>query len=423
MGHQACPLPCPAIGPPRVATRGAQLHIVYVTETYPPEVNGVALTVERTVRHLREAGHRLTLVRPRQPGESPRDDADEWRTAGAPIPMYADLRVGWATAGQFMRRFARGRRPDLVHVATEGALGRAAVAAARRMGVPLTGDFRTNFHWYSRYYRLGWLEGVVWRYLRNFHNRCDATFVPTAAIAQGLAAEGLQRLEVVGRGVDAARFSPAHRSAELRRSWGVTDDRQRVLIHVGRLAAEKNVALALAAYDELHRHDPALRLVVVGDGPQRSTLQRLHPDVVFAGMQRGEALATHYASGDVFLFPSLSETFGNVTLEAMASGLAVVAFAQGVAAEAIRDGIDGYAAPVGDRFGFVDRIRRALVAPTLAPLRERAREVAQRRSWPSVLGDFAARLERIAAGETAASAPRIALPGEVNAGARPRATA
>lgn len=378
------------------------MHLVYVTETFAPEINGVALTVERTVRFLREQGHGLELIRPRQRGEPPNDSPHEWRSAGVPIPMYPDLRLGLASVGRLQRRFA-ARRPSLVHVATQGPLGRAAVLAASRLGIPVTADFRTNFHWYSRYYRLGWFEPLVCAYLRSFHRHAQATFVPTRAVRAQLLGQGFERIEVQGRGVDTVQFSPARRSAALRALWGVQDDAANVMLYVGRLAAEKNVRLALRAFEAARARAPATRMVVVGDGPLRKRLQAEFPAARFVGMQRGEALAAHYASADVFLFPSLSETFGNVTLEAMASGLAVLAFDAAAAAEHIRHGWSGLVAAPGDEAGFIDQACRLAASPARNPallpaLRAHGREAALTVRWEAVLRRFEGRLLHFAAG-------------------------
>ncbi|WP_119154885.1 glycosyltransferase family 4 protein [Caldimonas tepidiphila] len=371
------------------------MRIAYVTETYPPELNGVALTVERTVRHLRANGHELCLLRPRQPGEERRDDAEEWRTRSLPIPMYRDLRFGLALTATLRERFER-RLPQLVHVATQGPLGRAAVQAARQLGLAVTSDFRTNFHQYSRYYGLGWMEPMVRHYLCRFHNATHRTFVPTAALREQLAGSGFAHLTVVGRGVDARLFSPQRRSAALRERWGAGEATP-VLLYVGRLAAEKNVPLALAAFDAVRERLPGARMVVVGDGPMRRRWQQQHPHVHFAGLQRGEALAEHYASADLFLFPSLSDTFGNVTLEAMASGLAVVAFDVAAAAEHIEDHDSGLLVPPGDEPGFVAAAcSLAWQSDTLRALRERAREAALQASWDRVLARFEDHLQETA---------------------------
>jgi glycosyltransferase involved in cell wall biosynthesis len=385
----------------------AAVRIAYVTETYPPELNGVSLTVERMVAHLRQRGHQVELIRPRQRGEAARDTASELLTAGCPLPMYPDLRFGIAGTRRLRQRFAR-TQPQLVHVATEGLLGFAAVAAARALAIPVSSDFRTNFHQYSRYYGLGMLAPLVLAYLRGFHNRTHATFVPTRSLRDTLRQAGFERLRVVGRGVDADLFSPQRRSAALRERWGAGDGP--VLLYVGRLAAEKNVALTLAAFEAVRTRKPGTRLVMVGDGPLRGQLQARHPEVIYAGIQRGERLAAHYASADVFVFPSLSETFGNVTLEALASGLPVVAFDAAAAAEHVRDGMSGLLVPAG--------AQRAFIAATcslswqhahLGALRAHARQAALQAGWPEVLGRFEAHLADTVAAHASAVAAGAAL--------------
>lgn len=371
------------------------MQIVYVTETHPPEVNGVALTTARTVAHLRAAGHRVQLVRPRQRGEDARDDADEWRCAGGPIPMYPELRYGLATGAALRRRW-RALGPALVHVATPGPLARTALAAARAEGIATSADFRTNFHAYSRHYRLGWLEPLVMRWLRRLHDLADCNFVPTPALAAELAAAGFSRLAVSGRGVDATLFDPARRDPALRARWGAAGD-ERVLLHVGRLAAEKNVALVLRTWERLRAAQPGLRLVIVGDGPQRAALQREHPQACFAGVRTGADLAAHYASADAFAFPSLTDTFGNVTLEALASGLALAAFDTAAAAVHVVDGVNGCLARPGDEAGFEAALQAALGhgAPGSA-LRRRARETALGADWSVVLQGFEQALRGVA---------------------------
>lgn len=373
---------------------GLPVRITYVTETYPPEVNGVALTVARTVRHLRDAGHEVDLVRPRQRHERRGADAQQWITHGFPIPMYAELRFGWVRKAA-MRARLQHTQADVVHVATPGPLGRTAVLAARAQGLPVTVDFRTNFHEYSRYYRLGGLLPVIRHHLRLLARAADRTFVPTEGLRQTLLAQGFERLEVIGRGVDAQTFSPRWRDARLRSQWGAQAHTP-VLLYVGRLAAEKNVALALTAWDRVRQSQPDARMVVVGDGPLRASLQRRWPQACFMGMLRGEALARAYASADVFVFPSLSETFGNVTLEAMASGLCTVAFDAAAAGVLIENGRNGCVVPPGDSEAFVNTVCQAsLKVDALSPLRAAACARARLSDWNEVQRCFAGHLQAV----------------------------
>lgn len=370
------------------------MRICYVTETWPPELNGVSLTVARMVGHLRSRGHDVDLIRPAQPGETRAATPREWRTAGFALPMYPDVRVGLARVGALKSRL-RDAEPDLLHVATPGPLAWAALTAARALGVPVTSDFRTNFHTYSRYYGMGFLSGTALSLLRRFHNLTQRTFVPTRAAGEELQAAGFQRLAVVGRGVDAGRFDPSRRSAALRAAWGA-DDATPVFIAVGRVAAEKNVELALRAWQSARAACPAAVMVVVGDGPARGRLEREWPEVRFVGARRDDDLAAHYASADVFLFPSLSDTFGNVVLEALSSGLPVVAHDCAAPAEHVESGHSGVLVPPGDEAGFVEAAVGLVTGDDAAARRaamgDAARAAALRADWAEVLARFEAHL-------------------------------
>jgi glycosyltransferase involved in cell wall biosynthesis len=370
------------------------MRIAFVTETYPPEVNGVAMTVGRSVAGLRRRGHDVCLVRPRQGRDDVARGGDELLLRGLPLPRYPELRFG-LPAGRALVRAWRRRRPDIVHVATEGPLGWSALSAARRLDLPVTSSFHTNFDAYSSHYGIGWLSGAIERYLRHFHNRTAMTLVPTQAIARRLASADFRNLMVIARGVDTKLFNPQRRSHELRANWGA-DAGTLVATYVGRLAAEKNLDAVIFAFEALRRVHPAARLLFVGDGPQKSALATRHPQHVFAGLRRGEDLAAHYASADIFLFPSLTETFGNVTLEALASGLAVVAYAQAAAGEVIEDGIDGLLAPPGDEQRFIQAAASLAGDPgLLARLRLRAAARVSRFDWDVVHGAFANVLEHV----------------------------
>jgi glycosyltransferase involved in cell wall biosynthesis len=372
-----------------------QMHVAYVTETYPPEVNGVALTAARMVRGVRARGHAVQVIRPRQRDEAAHDRSDEWLVPGLPIPMYPDLRIGLPVVGRLARRWS-AQRPDVVHVATEGPLGWAAVRAARLLAIPVSSDFRTNFDQYSGHYGFGWLAGSVRAYLRQFHNATQRTLVPTPAVRATLRRQGYRRLDVVGRGVDCEQFSPVHRSDALRASWGASETSP-VLLYVGRLAAEKNVPLAFRAFTSVRARVPDAKLVVVGDGPLREELRAQVPEARFAGPLRDAALAQHYASADIFLFPSVTETFGNVTLEALASSLLVVAFRSGAAAVHIDDCSNGVLAEPGDDQGFIaGACAIAQQFRSLAPMRRGARDAALAAGWDHVISRFEAVLADVA---------------------------
>ncbi len=364
------------------------LRVAVVTETYPPEVNGVAATIASFVHGLRRRNHVVQVVRPRQSTEADAADSDhEVLTTGVPIPRYPHLKMGLPSKRALVNLW-KLRRPDVVHVVTEGPLGWSAVQAAATLRLPVCSDFRTNFHSYSRHYGIGWLQRPILAYLRKFHNRTQVTMVPTEGLQRQLRAAGFRNVQVVGRGVDTTLFTPARRSEPLRREWGARPD-NRVVMHVGRLASEKNLGVLVAVYDALIAWDPKLVFVFVGDGPARGEMQARCPGAVFAGMRKGIDLAAHYASGDIFLFPSTTETFGNVTAEAMASGLAVVAYDYAAANALIDHGTSGMLAPLDDERAFL-HLASELVRDPLAAGRigAAARSVAESHSWDRVVAQL-----------------------------------
>jgi glycosyltransferase involved in cell wall biosynthesis len=369
-----------------------QRHICIVTETYPPEINGVALTLTRLIDGLRARGHHVSIVRPRQKADIRAGQTRDPRVTlvhSLPLPGYRGLHVGWP-AGQALRRCWSQHLPDVVYVATQGPLGWSAVRAARRLGIPIFGGFHTNFDKYAEYYQAGWLRAVILQYLRSFYGRTTGTIAPSTDLRDRLYAMGLRKVNVVGRGVDSRLFTPAKRSAELRRAWGAAED-DPVALYVGRLAAEKNLDLAVKAYGVMRRANTKVKFVLVGDGPLRGALQQSHPDLIFCGMQTGEELARHYASADIFVFPSETETFGNVTLEAMASGLVVLAFDYAAAHAHIKDSETGVLAPYGDREAFIRAAAKlALESESLAMMRQQARRHAASLDWQRVVDRFAA---------------------------------
>jgi glycosyltransferase involved in cell wall biosynthesis len=376
-----------------------RLRVAVVTETYPPEINGVANTMRRLVDGLAERGHRLHLVRPRQRGDrgiggSERGAIRETLVPGLPIPGYRGLRIGLPVYWRLSRLWRRDR-PDAVYIATQGPLGHAALGAARGLKVPTLTGFHTQFHRYSQHYGLGILTDSIVASLRHFHNRSDATLVPTAELQAELVAAGFEHVAVFGRGVDVGLFAPERRSAELRAAWGLGPDDLAVLC-VGRIAAEKNLDLARSTFEAIERGRRGSRFVLVGDGPALAALQRDCPRFVCTGSKVGEELATHYASGDLFLFPSLTETFGNVVPEAMASALPVIAFDYAAARAYVASGVNGVTVPLGDPKAFVTAAVEATRDPErLRRLGQAARRTALGIGWDRVLAGVEDRLHEV----------------------------
>jgi glycosyltransferase involved in cell wall biosynthesis len=368
----------------------APLNIALVTETYLPEVNGVAVTVARMVEGLLKRGNRIHMIRPRQSRNDVCGEQINYRetlVAGMAIPGYSALRIGLPAKGRLVKMWSE-QRPDIVHIATEGPLGWSALAAARKLEIPVSTDFHTNFHCYAKHYRIGLFTKPMAAYLRNFHNKASCTIVPTDSLQRQLERDGYQNVIVVSRGVDGELFHPAKRSQRLRDSWGA-DEETPVVMLVSRLAPEKNLDVVIQAFEQMRKMNPLARLVMVGDGPARAELQANNPHVIFAGMQTGEALAQHYASGDIFLYPSLTETYGNVTVESMASGLATVAFDYAAARQHIRHDLNGLLVPYEDTEAFIAQAK-AIISDMarVHRLRHAARHTMESQTWERIMGDL-----------------------------------
>lgn len=377
------------------------LHITLISETFPPEINGVANTLGRLCEGLRARGHQVELVRPRQAGDSQRStDGALLLCRGWPLPGYPGLQWGQSSMHKLLRRWKR-QRPDVLYIATEGPLGLSALRAARRLGIAVVSGFHTNFQQYTSQYGLGLLTRMLTHYLRWFHNRSAMTLVPSVSQRLELERRHFERLALLSRGVDSQLFHPSKRQSALREQWGLSDT-DIAVIHVGRLAPEKNLGLLKRCFDTLRETYPQrhLKLIVVGDGPQRSTLEKEMPEAIFCGAQRGEALAAHYASGDLFVFPSLTETFGNVVLEALASGLGVVAYDQAAAAQHIRHGYNGVSAMPGDEQAFCEAAAWLLEEEErLRCVRLNARQHGSRQGWGAIIEQFEGYLRGACVGE------------------------
>ena len=380
------------------------MKLSLVTETFPPEINGVAMTLGHLAAGLAQRGFAVTVHRPRQgKTDAPRADGvhAECLYPGVAIPGYSMLRLGLPARARLIRAW-RAERPDVVHVATEGPLGWSALSAADALGIPLTSSFHTNFHSYGRHYGFAFLTRPALAYLRWFHNRTRITLSPTDELNAELTRDGFRGMRLLTRGVDTSLFSPAKRDPALRAAWDAAPDAP-VFIHVSRLAAEKNYALLFRAWDAIRAAHPRARFVVASDGPLRKKLQRAHPWAVFTGFLEREDLARHYASADVFLYPSTTETFGNVVTESMASGIAVCAYDYAAAALYLRHQENGWLVPLDDEAAFMSG---ALALAADARLRARlghvARATAENIPWARVIDGFARDLAEVTGAATSA---------------------
>lgn len=360
----------------------AGLRLAIFTDTYGPQVNGVARTLERLVHEVEARGGAVRVETVEDPAAPWADRERRW--ASTPFWAYPQLRIA-APAKAAVLGGLRAFRPTLVHAATPFGIGLAGRHAARALGVPLVTSYHTSFTEYLRHYGLSALDAVAWPFLRWFHNSGARTFAPSQLVAADLAQRDFANLRVWGRGVDPLRFHPRFRSKEMRAAMGA-GERELVLAYVGRLAPEKGIHVALEAFRNVVATDGVrVRIAIAGDGPDEARCRAMAPaDTWFAGSLRGEELSRFYASADVFVFPSTTETFGNVVLEAMASGLPVVAPDVGATLE-LASAATAQLFRGGDSASLTEALLHLLDdAPRRVALRSAGLEVAAGRSWDAV---------------------------------------
>ena len=352
------------------------MRIGLVSDTYLPQVNGVTTVVRRIVKLLRAQGHDVAIVAPRYPDFVPPAAERELRIPSLPCPLYPEIRLSlpaFRRISEFLDEF----EPELLHVHTEGTLGVAGRRYALARGLPLVTSFHTNFPQYSHDYGVGFLAPAVWRWLERFHAPAALTLTPGDGVRDELVRRGITQAVVWGRGVDTQLFHPGRRDSGWRR-WLAGGDDTAMVLHVGRLAREKNLDVLIEAWD-LARSSMGQRatFVAAGEGPLARTIVSELPFVRMLGFLPRQHLATLYASADLCVFPSRTETCGLVALEAMSSGAGVIAADAGGFRESIRHGVTGLLVPPGDVDGYVDAIRKLVFDPARrfllgAAARERA---------------------------------------------------
>lgn len=368
------------------------VRIAYVTESFPPDVNGVAQTAMRVAEHLVSRGHEPMIIAPEPAsGVASPDSAFDFpviRVRSMAIPCYAELRVG--LPGPQVRAAIAACRADLVHLAGPFILGASAGAAARRMGLPTVAVYATDMPAYAKAYHTGAAgQAICWRRLRRIHNTVSRTLAPCTATAAELHEHGIERVWLWARGVDSARFDPARRSARLRAE--LAPGGELLVGYVGRLAPEKRVEL-LAQVGAL----PGVRLVIVGSGPAEAMARRALPSALFLGQRGGDELAAIYASLDVFVHSGPHDTFGNTLQEAAASGLPVVAPAAGGPLDLVRDGRTGFLVPPGDAAAMAAAVARLAADPALRAAQGRAgRQWMLGRTWPAMCDELIGHYEAV----------------------------
>ncbi len=321
------------------------MKIAYFNANLQVGQDGVTRCIYKMVDAVLDRGYKAIAIGSSLPaGEPP---IPVYGVPSVVLPLHKNYRIaipGYQSFAKVLQEF----QPDVLHINSPCTLGFAAVKYARHFGVPVVATYHTHFPTYPRYYNLTSLEDLTWRLSRRLYNNVDRTFVPSRPILQELDDNGIQRLTYLPNGVDTASFSPLNRSEEWRKRFG--NGEKPIVLFVSRLVWEKDLRILAQAYDQLRSRRTDFEMVIVGDGHARQELQAMMPGAHFLGYQSGRTLSESFASADIFVFPSTTETFGLVTLEAMASGLAPVAAEIGGAAEIIQEGRSGlFARPLNSR--------------------------------------------------------------------------
>ena len=362
-------------------------NIYFVTETYPPDINGVSLTLEKIVTGFTRKNYHVTVVVPDTKHSTGTTvvgkNLNFLPVKGVPIPFYSELKMGLPCYG-YLRRIWSDSRPDLVHIATEGPLGLSALFAAKKLSIPLISDFRTNFHEYGKYYGIGIFGKLIFSYLRYFHNNTNKTLVPTQSLFEFLNAKKINNISVIPRGVDVKKFHPHLRCKKTRSEIGISDSCPTIL-SVSRLAREKNLDLVVDCFYELKKKYGQIQLIFVGSGPYINKLKKSCPDALFVGYKTGVELSKYYANADLMVFPSLTETFGNVTLEALSSGLPVLCYDTAAAKELVVDGENGFTVSPFQKEAFLRKAMQIFDQVNLGNVRINARKTAEKNCWDSVI--------------------------------------
>jgi glycosyltransferase involved in cell wall biosynthesis len=371
------------------------VKISFFSEVFHPHVNGVVITLTKLTEYLRLRGHEILFVIPHLPGSDSVTDSVTMKSVR--FPLYPEMRVILPYKRFHTKEFEQIERfnPDLVHVWTPGVLGFFGQRWARQTGRPVVTSYETDILRYLTHYGFDRFSPHALWYFRWLHNHAQKTYVPSMETKRFIELQGIQNVEVFDRGVDSLRFHPNRRDEQLRKTLEV-EAGDVLILYVGRISKEKNLAMLLESFQRISKRHPSARLVLTGEGPLRRDLQRAYGNrnILFTGVKRGDELAALYASADIFVMPSTTETLSLVTLEAMASGVAVVAMRAGGVQDIVEHERTGLLATSGPEFellllGLIEN------ASDRAALAIEARRQVENRTWERSFAELERRYEEL----------------------------
>lgn len=378
------------------------MKVAVFTDTFLPQVNGVARTIGRLADALTKQDIPCMVLAP-DTGLSENSNYPIYTVPGLDLPLYRECKIALPSYSEICSRLAFFQ-PDIVHLATEFSMGLAGLKYASSANLPVVSSYTTNFPQYLSYYKLGLFSPWAWKYLRWFHNQCHRNYCPSHSTLHLLEKNDIHNLAIWGRGIDTTLYNPDKYDAAFRTSVGAAD--KTLLLYVGRLAAEKDLDILMESLTQLNKNDSGYHLIITGDGPLGDQLKQNAPaNVTFTGYLQGEDLAKAYASSDIFVFPSTTETFGNVILEAMASGLPVVAPSSGGIKENLVDRYNGLSCRPRSVKDMVLAIRELKKNQTLRhTLAAQARAYSLTKSWDEIFRGLINSYQEVIEKRTAAQA-------------------
>jgi phosphatidylinositol alpha 1,6-mannosyltransferase len=376
-------------------SKGKELRIALFTSNYNYIRDGVAITLNRLVAYLEKHGIAVIIFAPTVPAPAMEPNGELVTARSIPIPFRSEYRMALGLSGSAREKLINFK-PNLFLLAAPDGLSRQALKLAERWNIPAVASYHTRYDSYLDFYGLGLFKKLGQAYMRRFYHRCKMVYPPSESMAATLRSEGIaENLEVWGRGVDSEMFNPAHRSQTWRSSLGIAET-DVVVCFVSRLVKEKNTDLLIRIFRGLDQKNVAFRALIVGNGPEESKLRSVLPQAIFTGFLQGKDLATAYASSDLFLFPSDSETFGNVTLEAMASGLPTVCADATGSRSLVIDQVTGYLQNTKSEVGFVEQVGNLVQNQTLrVKMSKAARTRALEFNWDAILAKLVTSFSRI----------------------------
>ena len=375
------------------------MRIALFTETFLPKVDGIVTRLRHTVDHLQRMGHQVLIFAP-DGGLTEHKGAKVFGVSGFPLPLYPELKMALPrpAIGEALAHF----QPDVIHIVNPAILGLAGLFYSKTMNIPLVASYHTHLPEYLQHYGLGMLEGLLWELLKAGHNQAQINLCTSTAMTQTLTEHGIERVELWQRGVDTETFQPELASREMRDRLTQGHPDAPLLLYVGRLSLEKEIERIKPVLESI----PQARLALVGDGPNRQTLEKHFADTPtnFVGYLGGQELGSAFASADAFVFPSRTETLGLVLLEAMAAGCPVIAARSGGIPDIVENGVNGYLFDPGDDQGAIAATQRLLANPAEREmLRRNARQEAERWSWGSATRQLQNYYRQVIAAQTLSS--------------------